>query len=162
MFAGGVDADAQVVAELYETSGAVMMGRRMFEVGFEPWGDPPPFGMPVFVVTHRPQEPIPMQGGTTYTFASAGLDDALDLAKAAAGDKNVAIFGGAGIVQAYLRAGLVDELQIHVVPVLLHGGVRLFDHLDGQPIKLRKSRAIETPRATHLRLTLGQAAGAQQ
>jgi dihydrofolate reductase len=154
MLAAGVDADAEVLAELYETSGAILMGKRVFDVGVEPWGDPPPFGMPVFVVTHEPQEPIPMQGGTTYTFVSTGIEDALEQAKAAAGDKNVAIFGGAGIFQAYLRAGLVDELQIHLVPVLLHRGVRLFDHLDAEPIKLQKTRAIETPSATHLRLAV--------
>lgn len=152
MFGAGVDADAKVVAELYETSGAVVMGKRMFDVGVEPWGDPPPFGMPVFVVTHEPRQPMPMQGGTTYTFVSTGIEDALEQAKAAAGDKNVAIFGGAGIVQAYLRAGLADELQLHLIPVLLHQGIRLFDHLDGKLIKLQKVRAIETPRATHLRL----------
>lgn len=152
MFGAGVDADAKVVAELYETSGAVVMGKRMFDVGVEPWGDPPPFGMPVFVVTHEPRQPMPMQGGTTYTFVSTGIEDALEQAKAAAGDTNVAIFGGAGIVQAYLRAGLADELQLHLIPVLLHQGIRLFDHLDGKLIKLQKVRAIETPRATHLRL----------
>jgi dihydrofolate reductase len=87
----------------------------MFDVGVEPWGDPPPFGMPVFVVTHEPREPMMMQGGTTYTFVGTGIEDALAQAKAAAGGKDVAIFGGAGIVQAYLKAGLVDELQIHLV-----------------------------------------------
>jgi dihydrofolate reductase len=154
MFAGGAAADHEVLDELYETSGAILMGRRMFDVGVEPWGDPPPFGMPVFVLTHEPRDPMPMQGGTTYTFVSTGVDDALEQAKAAAGDKNVAIFGGAGVFQGYLRAGLVDEIQIHLIPVLLHRGVRLFDQLDGELIKLEKTRAIETPAATHLRLTV--------
>jgi dihydrofolate reductase len=154
MFGAGVDADAKVLAELYATSGAILMGRRMFDVGVGPWGDPPPFGMPVFVLTHERRQPMPMQGGTTYTFVSTGIEDALEQAKRAAGEKNVAIFGGAGIVREYLKAGLVDEIQIHLVPVLLHGGVRLFDDLHGDLIKLEKTRAIETPSATHLRLAL--------
>jgi dihydrofolate reductase len=154
MFDRGTNADHQVLDELYQTSGAILMGKRMFDVGVEPWGDPPPFGMPVFVVTHTPRDPMPMQGGTTYTFVSTGIEDALAQAKVAAADKNVAIFGGAEIFQGYLRAGLVDELQIHLISVLLWRGVRLFDHLDGDLIKLHKVRLIETPNATHLRLTV--------
>jgi dihydrofolate reductase len=154
MFGAHVDADAEVLAELYATSGAILMGRRMFDVGVEPWGDPPPFGMPVFVVTHQTRQPMPMHGGTTYTFVSTRIADALEQAKAAAGAKDVAIFGGAGTFQEYLKAGLVDGIQIHLVPVLLHRGVRLFDHLDGELMKLRKTRAIETPSATHLRLAV--------
>lgn len=130
------------------------MGRRMFDVGVDPCGDAPPFHMPVFVVTHEPREPMPMNGGTTYTFVSTGIEDALEQARGAAGDKNVAIFGGAGIFQEYLKAGLRDEMQIHLVAVVLGDGVRLFDHLGAQQIKLEKTRAIETPSAPHLRLTI--------
>jgi dihydrofolate reductase len=93
------------------------MGKRMFDVGFEPWGDPPPFGMPVFVVTHEEREALPMQGGTTYTFVTDGIEAALELARAAAGDKNVGIWGGANIMRQYLKAGLLDEMQIHLIPV---------------------------------------------
>jgi dihydrofolate reductase len=102
-------------------------------VGFEPWGDPPPFGMPVFVVTHESREPLPMQGGTTYTFVTDGIEAALELARAAAGDKNVGIWGGANIIREYLRAGLLDEMQIHLIPVLLGDGIRLFEDLDPDP-----------------------------
>lgn len=154
MFARKTDPDAEIVDETYARTGAIIIGKRMFDLGEGPWGDPPPFHMPVFIVTHEARQPLVKQGGTTYTFVSDGIDAALEQAKAAAGDKNVAIFGGAGVFQGYLRAGLVDEIQIHLIPVLLHRGVRLFDQLDGELIKLEKTRAIETPAATHLRLTV--------
>ena len=83
----------------------------MFHVGFEPWGDPPSFGMPVFVVTHEAREPLPMQGGTTYTFVTDGIEAALEQAHAAAGDKNVDIWGGANIMREYLKAGLLDDAE---------------------------------------------------
>ncbi len=124
----------------------------MFDVGFEPWGDPPPFGMPVFVVTHEAREPLPMKGGTTYTFVSDGIESGLARARAAAGDKNVGLWGGANIVSQYLKAGLLDEMQIHLVPVLLGNGVRLFEDLGPGRIELRRISSIETPSATHFRL----------
>jgi dihydrofolate reductase len=123
----------------------------MLDVGFKPWGDPPPFGMPVFVVTHEARDPLPMQGGTTYTFVSDGIESGLAQARAAAGDKNVGIWGGANIVRQYLKAGLLDEMQIHLIPVLLGNGVRLFEDLGPERIELRRISSIETPSATHLR-----------
>jgi dihydrofolate reductase len=111
MFDAKTETDAAIVDEIYESTGAVLIGKRMFDVGFEPWGDPPPFGMPVFVVTHEDREPLPMQGGTTYTFVTDGIEAALELARAAAGDKNVGIWGGANIIRQYLKAGLLDEMQ---------------------------------------------------
>ena len=134
----------------YASSGAVVMGKGMFEVGFEPWGDPPPFRMPVFVVTHEKRAPLPIQGGTTYHFVTDGIEAALDLARAAAGDKDVGIWGGADIIRQYLKAGLLDEMYIHLAPILLGGGIRLFEGLDSEGIELRKVNAIETPGATHL------------
>jgi dihydrofolate reductase len=86
-FDAKTETDAAIVDELYESTGAVLIGRRMFDVGFEPWGDPPPFGMPVFVVTHEEREPLPMQGGTTYTLVTDGIEAALELARAAAGER---------------------------------------------------------------------------
>jgi dihydrofolate reductase len=109
MFDEKTETDAAIVDEIYASTGAVLIGKRMFDVGFEPWGDPPPFGMPVFVVTHEEREPLPMQGGTTYTFMTDGIEYALELARAAAGVKNVGIWGGANIMRQYLRAGLLDE-----------------------------------------------------
>ena len=123
----------------------------MLDVGFKPWGDPPPFGMPVFVVTHEARDPLPMQGGTTYTFVSDGIESGLAQARAAAGDKNVGIWGGANIVRQYLKAGLLDEMQIHLIPVLLGNGVRLFEDLGPERIELRRISSIETPSATHFR-----------
>jgi dihydrofolate reductase len=145
------ETDAAIVDELYASTGAVLIGKRMFDVGFEPWGDPPPFGMPVFVVTHEEREPLPMQGGTTYTFVTDGIEAALERARVAAGDKDVGIWGGANIMRQYLKAGLLDEMQIHLIPVLLGGGIRLFEDLDPEGIELRRTSSIETPGATHFR-----------
>ncbi len=150
-FDAKTETDAAIVDEIYESTGAVMIGKSMFDVGFEPWGDPPPFAMPVFVVTHEEREPLPMQGGTTYTFVTDGIEAALELARTAAGDKNAGIWGGASVIRQCLEAGLLDEMQIHLIPVLLGGGVRLFEGLDPAGIELRKTSSIETPAATHLR-----------
>jgi dihydrofolate reductase len=150
-FDAKTETDEGMVRELYASTGAVLIGKRMFDVGFEPWGDPPPFGMPVFIVTHEAREPMPMQGGTTYTFVSEGIEAALKLARAAAGEKNVGVWGGANIICQYLKAGLVDELDLHLVPILLGRGTRLFEDLTSESFKLRRTRCIETPGATHLR-----------
>jgi dihydrofolate reductase len=150
MFDAKTETDAAIVDETFASTGAVLIGKRMFDVGFGPWGDPPPFGMPVFIVTHEAREPLPMQGGTTYTFVTNGIEAALELARAAAGHKDVGVWGGANIIEAYLKAGLLDELQIHLIPVLFGGGTRLFEAL-GRRIELGKVRTIDTPGATHLR-----------
>ena len=156
MFDAKTEADAAVLDEIHASTGAVLIGKRMFDVGFEPWGDPPPFRMPVFVVTHQERPPLPMQGGTTYTFVTDGIEAALELASAAASGKNVGIWGGANITMQYLRAGLLDEMQIHLIPVLLGGGVRLFEDLGPEHIELRNTRSIETPSAIHLRFEVVQ------
>jgi len=158
---GTANADAEVVEETVARTGATVMGRRMFSGGAGPWeddpnadgwwGDEPPFRTPVFVLTHHARETVSKAGGTTFTFVTDGIDVALEQARAAAGDKDVAIGGGASVVQQVLKAGLLDELQIHVVPVLLGGGVRLFDDLGTEGIKLESTRVIESPTVTHLR-----------
>jgi dihydrofolate reductase len=153
-FGAKTEADDAIVEERNASTGAVVIGKRMFDVGFEPWGDPPPFGMPVFIVTHEAREPLPMQGGTTYTFVTKGIEAALELARAAAGDKDVGIWGGANIIQEYLKAGLLDEMEIHVIPVLFGDGTRLFDDLGGRRIELKKIRTVDTPEATHLRFSV--------
>lgn len=104
-----------------------MPPRMMYDTGEEFWGDNPPFRAPVFVLTHRPRPALVKEGGTTFTFVTDGIHSALDQAKAAAGDRNVDIAGGASTVQQYLREGLIDELQLHVVPELLGEGLRLFE-----------------------------------
>jgi dihydrofolate reductase len=151
MFDAKTEADAAVLDEIQASTGAVLIGRRMFDVGFEPWGDPPPFGMPVFVLTSEARPPMPMQGGTTYTFVTEGIGSALDQARAAAGDDDVGVWGGADVISQLLRAGMVDDMQLHLVPVLLGGGVRLFEGLGPEPIELRRTRSIDTPGATHFR-----------
>ena len=154
VFGGNTETDDAIVAEKNASPGAIVIGKRMFDVGFEPWGDPPPFGMPVFIVTHEAREPLPMKGGTTYTFVTEGIEAALELARAAAGDKDVGIWGGANIIQEYLKAGLLDEMQIHLIPVLFGDGTRLFEDLGGRRIELKKTSTIDTPGATHLRYSI--------
>jgi dihydrofolate reductase len=150
-FDAKTETDDAIVDETYASTGAVLIGKRMFDVGFEPWGDPPPFGMPVFIVTHEEREPLPMQGGTTYIFVTEGIEAALALARAAAGDKNVGIWGGANVMRQYLKAKLLDEMRIHLVPILIGDGTRLFEDLDPEGIELRRTSTIETPGATHFR-----------
>jgi dihydrofolate reductase len=153
MFAAKTDADAEVLNEVYPRTGAIL-GKRMFDVGVEPWGDPPPFGRPVFVITHDERNPMPMQGGTTFHFVSDGIEAGLGRAKAAAGQRDVGIWGGANIMREYLMAGLLDEVQIHLIPVLLGGGVRLFEDLGRERVELERTRTIESLKATHLRFRI--------
>ena len=161
MEGGETNADSEVLEESVSATGAVLMGRRMFSGGAGPWeddpnaegwwGDDPPFHMPVFVLTHHPRESVTKQGGTTFTFVTEGSEAALEQARAAAEDKNVAVAGGASVAQQYLRTGLLDELQIHVAPLLLGDGVRLFDQLGTEPAQLEVTRVIESPAVTHLK-----------
>ncbi len=158
---GEASVDSDVIEESQGRAGATVMGRRMFSGGAgrwedDPnadgwWGDEPPFGHPVFVLTHHAREPLPMNGGTTFTFVTDGIEAALEQARAAAGDKDVLVAGGANAVQQYLAAGLLDELQIHVAPLLLGDGVRLFEHLGPDRPALELTRVIASPTVTHLR-----------
>jgi len=158
---GETGPDDDVVAEGIEQTGAVVMGRRMFSGGEGPWeddpnadawwGDNPPFHVPVFVLTHHPRETEVKEGGTTFTFVTEGIEAALEQAGAAAGEKDVLLAGGADVGQQYLKTGLLDELQIHLVPLLLGGGVRLFDDLGPDQIQLEATRVIESATVAHLR-----------
>jgi dihydrofolate reductase len=162
---GERDADDELVAESLRATGAVVMGRRMFSGGDGPWdedpnadgwwGDDPPFHVPVFVLTHHPRETVVKEGGTSFVFVTGGIEAALEQARAAAGDKDVSVGGGASIIQQYLKAGLLDELQIHVAPVLLGSGVRLFEPLGIEPVALQTDRVLSSPYATHLRFRKG-------
>jgi len=147
---GETNSSSEVLEESLQAAGAIVVGKRMFD-NAGGWGDNPPFHKPVFILTHTAREPLAKDGGTTYTFVTEGVKSAVEQAKAAAGDKNVSIGGGASIAQQCLRAGLLDELQIHVAPLLLGGGVRLFDDLGGEGIDLEVTRVIESPGVTHLR-----------
>ena len=118
------------------------------------WGDEPPFHAPVFVLTHHSREPVEMEGGTTFFFVTDGIEAAVEQARAAAGDRDVAIAGGGTAVQQALAAGLVDELQVHVAPILLGGGTRLFGEGAG-PVRLEATRVVGSPKATHLTFAVG-------
>jgi dihydrofolate reductase len=161
---GDKNADSEVIQESIDATGAVVMGRRMFSGGKgawenDPrargwWGDDPPFHVPVFVLTHHPREALVMQGGTTFTYVTDGIEAAVDQARSAAGDEDVLVAGGASVVQQCLLAGLLDELQIHVVPALLGNGTSLFDRLDIEPLALEATRVIASPSVTHLRFSV--------
>jgi dihydrofolate reductase len=161
---GETNADSELVAESLAATGAVVMGRRMFSGGAGPWaddpnadawwGDDPPFHVPVFVLTHHPRETVVKQGGTSFTFVTDGIESALEQARAAAGDKDISLAGGADVAQQYLRAGLLDELQIHVAPLLLGDGVSLFGSLGIDTAELEQTRVIASPSVTHLRFSV--------
>jgi dihydrofolate reductase len=154
---GARSPDSEVADEVVEGVGAYIMGRKMFGGGDGPWdetwtgwwGEDPPFHTPVFVLTHHEREPLPLQGGTTFTFVTGGIESALEQARAAAGDGDVMIAGGASAVQQYLAAGLLDELYLHVVPVLLGAGERLLEGV-GDP-KLEPVKVVASPAATHVK-----------
>jgi dihydrofolate reductase len=148
---GEVNSDAEILDEAFRSVGAVVMGRRMFDIAEQAWGNNPPFHVPVFVVTHRVREKVVKEGGTSFIFVTDGIESALKQAKAAAGDGDIAVAGGANIIQQYLRAGFLDEIQIHLVPLLLGGGRPLFDRLGTDQIELEATRVIGSPGVTHLR-----------
>jgi len=144
-----------------ENIGAGIMGRNMFgPIGGGAWGDrqwtgwwgdDPPYHYHVFILTHYPRDPVEMEGGTTFHFVIDGIKSALEQARKAAGGKDVVLWGGAHVVQQYLAAGLLDELELHVVPVLLGDGARLFDNLGDAEVELKQVRAVEAPGVTHLK-----------
>jgi dihydrofolate reductase len=158
---GEVNESARIVEESRANIGAAVMGRNMFgPIGGGPWsderwrgwwGDNPPYHYPVFVVTHYPRDPVEMEGGTTFHFVTAGIEPALEQAKEAAGGKDVMLWGGGDIVQQYLAAGLLDELELHVVPVLLGDGSRPFPSRGDGEVQLEQVRAVEAPGVTHLK-----------
>jgi dihydrofolate reductase len=154
---GEHNADSEVVEELTANVGAYVMGRKMFGGGDGPWdeswrgwwGEDPPFHTPVFVLTHHARDPLPLEGGTTFHFVTDGIASALEQARAAAGGKDVAIAGGAQTVQQFLAAGLLDELYLHIAPVILGGGERLLENI-GDPT-LEPVEVVGSPRATHIK-----------
>ncbi len=157
---GETGVDNEILAEAATSYGAVIMGKRMFcgedgPWGDEPaqgwWGDDPPFRTPVFVLTHHEREPLELSD-TRFVFVTDGIESALEQAREAAGDRDVQISGGAQVAQEYLAAGLIDEMQVHVAPILLGGGTRLFAE-DGEGLRrLKPTRVVaETPSVTHLR-----------
>ncbi len=164
MQGGEVNESTRIVDEARENVGAALMGRNMFGPpgggpwGDEPWtgwwGDEPPYHYPVVVLTHHPRESVEMEGGTTFHFVTDGIERALEQAKDAAGGKDVMVWGGAQAINQYLAAGLLDELELHVVPILLGDGARLLAGLGGAGVQLEQVRVVEAPGVTHLRYRL--------
>ena len=158
---GEVNESARIVEESRENIGAAVMGRNMFgPPGGGPWGDErwtgwwgdnPPFHYPVFVLTHHARDPVEMAGQTTFHFATDGIESALDQARRVADRKDVLLCGGAQVINQYLAAGLLDELELSIVPVLLGGGARLFDNVAQTQVQLEQIRVVEAPGVTHLK-----------
>jgi dihydrofolate reductase len=149
-------ADSDLVEELTRNVGAYVMGRNMFGPAgaWDPewrgwWGDDPPFHTPVYVVTHHDRAPLEMQGGTTFHFVTDGIEAAVEQARAAAGERDVSVAGGASTVNQCLRAGLLDELHLHIAPVVLGGGERLLEDV-GDPT-LEPVQVVASPAVTHVK-----------
>jgi dihydrofolate reductase len=158
---GEATPESEMVERELARQGALVMGRQMFGGGEGPWGDDPwegwwgddpPFHQQVFVVTHHAREPL-VKSDTTYNFVTDGVQSAIEQACAAAAERgrDVIVAGGASIAQQALRGGLLDELFLHVSPVLLGGGRRLFDDDGPLALGLEQTEVIESPRATHIR-----------
>jgi dihydrofolate reductase len=158
---GEVNESSRVVEEQLANIGATVMGRNMF--GGHPgpwnakkpwngwWGANPPFHHPVFVLTHHAREPLKLEGGTTFTFVTGGAKSALEQARRAAGGKDVSLAGGANAARQYLVERLVDEMEIHLVPILLGSGERLFEGVGDDLHGLELVRTVATPKVTHLK-----------
>jgi dihydrofolate reductase len=147
---GETSSDDRIVKAIFDRAGAHVMGRRMFDEGEVCWPEDAPFRTPVFVVTHAAREPWPRKGGTTFHFVTDGIASALDQAKAAAGGKDVRISGGADTVRQFLQAGLVDEVTLHIAPVLLGAGLRLFDLVRPGDVTLEQQDVSSSALVTHI------------
>jgi dihydrofolate reductase len=155
-FSGGdKNTNSEVIAETYQAAGAYVMGRRMADGGEIPWGEDPPFRAAVFVVTSRPRQTLVRKGGTSFTYVTTGIESAIEQARAAANGKNVAIAGGGTLLRQVIKLGLLDELELHIVPVILGDGMRLLSSELGlggrEGIELTPARVIATPDVTHIR-----------
>ena len=142
--------DDGIVQRTFERAGAHIMGRRMFDEGEHNWPEDAPFHTPVFVLTNSPRPPWERKGGTTFYFSKDAIHAALQKARDAAGNKDVRISGGAGVIRQYLNSGLVDELNLQVAPLLLGRGTRLFDHVERERVKLEIAEVIGSPLVTHV------------
>ena len=140
-----------LVRSTFERTGANILGKRMFDQGEASWPEEAPFHTPVYVLTHEKHEPWVRPGGTTFYFVNDGPERALELARKSAGDRDVRISGGADVVQQYLNMGIVDELEIALVPVLFGSGRRLFENLREPGPQFRIDKVLDGPAATHLR-----------
>src|SRR5262249_55388474 len=144
--------------------GAGVMGRNMFgPAGGGPWddehwtgwwGENPPYHYPIFILTHHPRDPVKMKGGTTFQFVTDGIESALEQARDDAGRKDIMLWGGAQVINQSLAAGLLNDLDLHLVPVLLGAGARLFDTPGAASVQLEQARAVQAPGVTHLKYTV--------
>jgi dihydrofolate reductase len=158
---GEVNESTQVMEEAGENIGAIVMGRNMFGPpsggdwgdgewkGW--WGDDPPYHNDVYILTHYPRDSVEMEGGTTFHFVTDGIERALERARESAGEMDVRLYGGAQAINQYLAAGLLDELELHITPILLGDGARLFADLGDSPPRLEQIRAVEAPGVTHVK-----------
>jgi dihydrofolate reductase len=161
---GEVNASSAVVDERRANVGATIMGRNMFGGGPGPWrsgpwqgwwGDDPPYHHPVFVLTHHAREPLSMKGGTTFHFVNDGIESALAQARDAARGQDISLAGGASAVNQYLTAGVVDEIDLSIAPMILGDGARLFRGLERGALKLTQVRAVDAPGVTHIKYKVG-------
>ncbi|MBS2028552.1 MAG: dihydrofolate reductase family protein [Deltaproteobacteria bacterium] len=153
---GETGADNQIAEQTFRRTGVSIMGKRMFDLGEAMWPEEAPFHTPVFVLTQTVRQPWVRPGGTTFHFVNDGIESALQKARAVASDRDIRISGGAHVIQQYLNAGLVDELNVAVSPVMFGGGRRLFEGID-RKLQLEIIEAIPSPRVTHLRYALHRA-----
>ncbi|GHH84429.1 deaminase reductase [Streptomyces sulfonofaciens] len=149
---GAVGPESDALEESFERAGAFLMGYGMYLSGSAAWGPRPPFRKPVFVLTHTPREPDVRAGGTTFLFVADGLENALARARDAAGMQDVSLTGGADVIQQAIRAGLLDELRLHIVPVLLGSGTRLFEHIGAEHVDWEAGRVSGASGTVHLTL----------
>lgn len=148
---GETGRDNEIARETFERTGVSIMGKRMFDGGERAWPEEAPFHTPVFVLTHQEREPWERPGGTTFYFVNDGIESALDQASALVGERDIRISGGADVVTQYLNAGLVDELEINLAPVLFGGGTSLFQKVDRDAVSLELRDVVHSPLVTHLR-----------
>jgi dihydrofolate reductase len=146
--------DNDILRETFERTGASVMGKRMFDAGEHAWPEEAPFHTQVFVVTHEQRDPWERPGGTTFVFVNDGIESALDLAREAAGDRDVRIAGGGATILGYVNAGLIDEFSIALSPVLFGAGIRLFEGVEAGRVALEPIRAEPSQRVTHLTYAL--------
>ena len=147
---GETGVDDKIVEEIFNRTGANIIGMRLFEEGEANWPEDAPFHTPVFVLTHKPRGPWQRKGGTTFHFVNDGVESALQQARQVTGGKDIRIVGGAQVIQQYLNAGLVDEFTIHFAPLFLGQGTRLFDRIDKDRFSVQIMKAVHSPLVTHL------------
>jgi dihydrofolate reductase len=156
MFAGKSQAEVDTFeTEHYSEIGALIMGRRMVDLGIGPWGEEPTFHAPCFVLTHRPAETIVKKGGTSYIFVTDGIEAALERAREAAGPQDVQVNGGADVGRQFLNAGLLDEIRLHLAAIILGAGTCLFDGVRTD-VRLVPREAQNAPGVTHLVYDVGR------